>query len=66
MSELIQIEEIAQVKQGRYTSPSELSATPKGNPTCPFGAPMEYWVTPSMPLTSKHNPWSLAGETVVA
>jgi type I restriction enzyme S subunit len=28
MSELIQIEKIAQVKQGRYTSPSELSATP--------------------------------------
>jgi type I restriction enzyme S subunit len=28
MSELIQIEEIAQVKQGRYTSPSELSTTP--------------------------------------
>ena len=28
MSELIQIEEIAQVKQGRYTPPSELSTTP--------------------------------------
>lgn len=28
MSELIQIQEIAQVKQGRYTSPSELSTTP--------------------------------------
>jgi type I restriction enzyme S subunit len=35
MSELIQIEEIAQVRQGRYTSPSELSATPTGEAKVP-------------------------------
>lgn len=35
MSELVQIEQIARVKQGRYTAPSELSEKPTGDANVP-------------------------------